>query len=220
MSAGPIITKYVMVSHMFMQEAGWGVMTSHRSGETEDSFIADLAVGLATGQIKTGAPCRFVPPECFVLTWKLATVACTAFNKAALNDAMVSFGVGLHAAWSSLIHWLITASINWAVSLETLKNFDTYAHLFLPISTLTLIGGTSNYLRACANMFGFSDHTRITHDLDPVWAQPLSQCDEQLCVFSDLSDWPSTTSCCELRRILAAMLHMQERTGDTSVGDM
>jgi len=38
--------------------AGWGVMTSHRSGETEDSFIADLAVGLKTGQIKTGAPCR------------------------------------------------------------------------------------------------------------------------------------------------------------------
>ena len=37
---------------------GWGVMTSHRSGETEDTFIADLAVGLATGQIKTGAPCR------------------------------------------------------------------------------------------------------------------------------------------------------------------
>jgi enolase len=33
-------------------------MTSHRSGETEDTFIADLAVGLATGQIKTGAPCR------------------------------------------------------------------------------------------------------------------------------------------------------------------
>lgn len=29
-----------------------------RSGETEDTFIADLAVGLATGQIKTGAPCR------------------------------------------------------------------------------------------------------------------------------------------------------------------
>merc|ERR1712060_294270 len=38
--------------------AGWGVMVSHRSGETEDSFIADLAVGLGTGQIKTGAPCR------------------------------------------------------------------------------------------------------------------------------------------------------------------
>lgn len=40
------------------KEAGWGVMASHRSGETEDSFIADLSVGLATGQIKTGAPCR------------------------------------------------------------------------------------------------------------------------------------------------------------------
>lgn len=40
------------------KKAGWGVMTSHRSGETEDTFIADLAVGLATGQIKTGAPCR------------------------------------------------------------------------------------------------------------------------------------------------------------------
>ena len=65
------------------QEAGWGVMVSHRSGETEDTFIADLVVGLSTGQvtycrnspfqvyallnmnvalpfiqIKTGAPCR------------------------------------------------------------------------------------------------------------------------------------------------------------------
>eukprot|EP00897_Mesotaenium_endlicherianum_P010473 jgi/Mesen1/9454/ME000627S08847 len=38
--------------------AGWGVMVSHRSGETEDTFIADLAVGLSSGQIKTGAPCR------------------------------------------------------------------------------------------------------------------------------------------------------------------
>merc|ERR1712038_2210489 len=40
------------------KQNGWGVMTSHRSGETEDSYIADLAVGLGTGQIKTGAPCR------------------------------------------------------------------------------------------------------------------------------------------------------------------
>ncbi|KAI8833913.1 enolase [Chytridium lagenaria] len=37
---------------------GWGVMVSHRSGETEDTFIADLVVGLKSGQIKTGAPCR------------------------------------------------------------------------------------------------------------------------------------------------------------------
>ena len=49
------------------QGDGWGVMVmgmiifkqvSHRSGETEDTFIADLVVGLKTGQIKTGAPCR------------------------------------------------------------------------------------------------------------------------------------------------------------------
>jgi len=36
----------------------FNVMVSHRSGETEDPFIADLAVGLCTGQIKSGAPCR------------------------------------------------------------------------------------------------------------------------------------------------------------------
>nr|KAG5696287.1 hypothetical protein BaRGS_027897 [Batillaria attramentaria] len=40
------------------QAAGWGVLVSHRSGETEDTFIADLVVGLCCGQIKTGAPCR------------------------------------------------------------------------------------------------------------------------------------------------------------------
>jgi len=43
---------------LLAQSAGWGVMVSHRSGETEDTFIADLVVGLGTGQIKTGAPCR------------------------------------------------------------------------------------------------------------------------------------------------------------------
>lgn len=40
------------------KDAHWGVVVSHRSGETEDAFIADLAVGLATKQIKAGAPCR------------------------------------------------------------------------------------------------------------------------------------------------------------------
>lgn len=38
--------------------SGWGVMASHRSGDTEETFIADLAVGLSCGQIKSGAPCR------------------------------------------------------------------------------------------------------------------------------------------------------------------
>lgn len=38
--------------------ANWGVMVSHRSGETEDVTIADIVVGLRSGQIKTGAPAR------------------------------------------------------------------------------------------------------------------------------------------------------------------
>jgi enolase len=40
------------------REAGWAQMVSHRSGETEDTFIADLAVGSGCGQIKSGAPAR------------------------------------------------------------------------------------------------------------------------------------------------------------------
>lgn len=40
------------------KRAGYNVVVSHRSGETEDTFIADLAVGVNAGQIKTGAPCR------------------------------------------------------------------------------------------------------------------------------------------------------------------
>ena len=40
------------------RSAGWGMVMSHRSGETEDSVIADLAVGTGVGQIKTGAPAR------------------------------------------------------------------------------------------------------------------------------------------------------------------
>lgn len=51
------VTESIQASNM-SKKAGWGVMVSHRSGETEDSFIGDLVVGLGTGQIKTGAPCR------------------------------------------------------------------------------------------------------------------------------------------------------------------
>jgi len=40
------------------REAGWSQMVSHRSGETEDAFIADLAVGSGCGQLKSGAPAR------------------------------------------------------------------------------------------------------------------------------------------------------------------
>ncbi|KAJ2949175.1 hypothetical protein O0L34_g6116 [Tuta absoluta] len=47
-----------IAAHLLAKQSGWGTMVSHRSGETEDTFIADLVVGLSTGQIKTGAPCR------------------------------------------------------------------------------------------------------------------------------------------------------------------
>lgn len=40
------------------QKAGYNAIISHRSGETEDTTIADIAVAFNTGQIKTGAPCR------------------------------------------------------------------------------------------------------------------------------------------------------------------
>lgn len=47
-----------MIAYVFLhrcklaQSNGWGVMVSHRSGETEDTFIADLVVGLCTGQVQ------------------------------------------------------------------------------------------------------------------------------------------------------------------------
>jgi len=51
------VTESIQACNM-ARAAGWGMMVSHRSGETEDTFIADLVVGLGMGQIKTGAPCR------------------------------------------------------------------------------------------------------------------------------------------------------------------
>jgi enolase len=46
--------------------AGWGVMVSHRSGETEDTFIADLSVGLASGQV-----IRNLPNSSLCCTWSV-----------------------------------------------------------------------------------------------------------------------------------------------------
>ena len=43
---------------LLARQRNYNSIVSHRSGETEDHFIADLAVGLGVGQIKTGAPCR------------------------------------------------------------------------------------------------------------------------------------------------------------------
>jgi len=48
-----IISEYFfLLSCKLAQNSGWGVMVSHRSGETEDTFIADLVVGLCAGQVR------------------------------------------------------------------------------------------------------------------------------------------------------------------------
>ena len=51
------LTETLDAIHM-AYDAGWTAMVSHRSGETEDTTIADLSVAMSSGQIKTGAPCR------------------------------------------------------------------------------------------------------------------------------------------------------------------
>lgn len=51
------VTETIEAIHM-CREAGWGFVISHRSGETEDAFIADFAVAMGGGQIKTGSACR------------------------------------------------------------------------------------------------------------------------------------------------------------------
>lgn len=51
------LTESIAATQM-SQRAGWTVVVSHRSGETEDTTVADLVVGLNAGQIKTGAPAR------------------------------------------------------------------------------------------------------------------------------------------------------------------
>jgi enolase len=51
------VTETMEAIHL-CREAGWGFVISHRSGETEDAFIADFAVAMGGGQIKTGSACR------------------------------------------------------------------------------------------------------------------------------------------------------------------
>lgn len=51
------VTETIEAIHM-CRKAGWGYVISHRSGETEDTFMADFAVAMGGGQIKTGSACR------------------------------------------------------------------------------------------------------------------------------------------------------------------
>ena len=66
LSANALLTKFNQIGTLtetfeaveIAQAQGWGVIISHRSGETEDTTIADLAISTSAGQIKAGAPCR------------------------------------------------------------------------------------------------------------------------------------------------------------------
>ena len=51
------VTEAIQAAQLCMKN-NWNIMISHRSGETEDTYIANLAVAMGCGQIKTGAPCR------------------------------------------------------------------------------------------------------------------------------------------------------------------
>lgn len=51
------VTETIEAIHL-CRKAGWGYVISHRSGETEDAFMADFAVAMGGGQIKTGSACR------------------------------------------------------------------------------------------------------------------------------------------------------------------
>ena len=51
------MTETIEAIHL-CRRAGWGFVISHRSGETEDAFIADFAVAMGGGQLKTGSVCR------------------------------------------------------------------------------------------------------------------------------------------------------------------
>lgn len=78
------------------KDKNWGVVVSHRSGETNDSFISDFAVGIGAGQIKAGAPycgehiskynqvvCNFFLPSSFMQYFSLSCLlycTCVAFS--------------------------------------------------------------------------------------------------------------------------------------------
>ncbi len=51
------LTETIEATHLAIRH-GWGAFVSHRSGETVDSFIADMTVALDTGHLKSGAPAR------------------------------------------------------------------------------------------------------------------------------------------------------------------
>jgi enolase len=69
------------------QKAKYGGVISHRSGETEDSFIANFAIGTGAGQIKTGSLCR---SERIAKYNRLLTIECELGNKARYDGKVFS----------------------------------------------------------------------------------------------------------------------------------
>ena len=79
------------------QAAGWGVMVSHRSGETEDTFIADLVVGLSTGQVGD-----VEGDQSFLLLLLTLAFCCEELNHSVLMVSLLC----LVDPWADLSHWL------------------------------------------------------------------------------------------------------------------
>lgn len=66
--------------------ADWGVMVSHRSGETEDNFIADLSVGLASGQVLLAEALKTLPSTMSLENMELTVhFLCTDKNRSSLQ---------------------------------------------------------------------------------------------------------------------------------------
>ena len=87
---------YVVDAVEMAQNAGYRAVISHRSGETEDAFIADLAVATGAGQIKTGAPCSSIR-SAGCSGFDLACTGCRQFMRIRLAGKGESAGC-LHAA--------------------------------------------------------------------------------------------------------------------------
>lgn len=83
------------------QENGWGVMVSHRSGETEDTFIADLVVGLCTGQVSPGSPlCNWgvlgsgrSPSRCLWASWQFRGSVSSSWGERVATELFVFWDI-------------------------------------------------------------------------------------------------------------------------------
>ena len=88
-----------LYSAQLSQSDGWGVMVSHRSGETENTVIADLVVALGTGQIKTGAPARSERVAKYNALLRIEYVPRPVSPLLSLNTSQGGTRLQLHLCW-------------------------------------------------------------------------------------------------------------------------